>query len=176
MKVVAFGASSSKKSINKTLAAYAASLLDGASVEVLDLNDYELPLFSTDKEVELGQPELAQAFLDKLGSTDAIIVSFAEHNGSYSAAFKNLFDWCSRITRDVYQGKPMLILATSPGPGGGTNVLSVATNSMSHFAGDVKGSFSLPSFYDNFDMEKNLIKDEALLAQLKEHVTQLAKK
>ncbi len=176
MKVVAFGASSSKKSINKTLAAYAASLLDGASVEVLDLNDYELPLFSTDKEVELGQPELAQAFLDKLGSSDAIIVSFAEHNGSYSAAFKNLFDWCSRITRDVYQGKPVLVLATSPGPGGGANVLSVATNSMSHFAGDVKGSFSLPSFYDNFDMENNLINDEALLAQLKEHVTQLAKK
>ena len=49
--------SSSKKSINKQLAAYAVSLLDDVEVEVLDLNDYELPLFSEDKEAEIGQPE-----------------------------------------------------------------------------------------------------------------------
>ena len=60
MNIVAFAASNSTKSINKKLATYAASLVDDASVEVLDLNDYELPLFSTDKEEELGQPELAQ--------------------------------------------------------------------------------------------------------------------
>ena len=41
MKIIAFGASSSKKSINKTLATYVASLVKGAKVEVLDLNDYE---------------------------------------------------------------------------------------------------------------------------------------
>ncbi len=174
MNIVAFAASNSKKSINKKLATYAASLVDDASVEVLDLNDYELPLFSTDKEAELGQPELAQNFLDKLAGSDAIIVSFAEHNGSYTAAFKNLFDWCSRITRQVYHDKPMLVLATSPGAGGAANILSAATNSMSHFAGDVKGSFSLPNFYDNFDVESNQIKDAALVAQLKEQVEKLA--
>jgi len=174
VNIVAFAASNSKKSINKKLATYAASLVDDASVEVLDLNDYELPLFSTDKEAELGQPELAQNFLDKLAGSDAIIVSFAEHNGSYTAAFKNLFDWCSRITRQVYHDKPMLVLATSPGAGGAANILSAATNSMSHFAGDVKGSFSLPNFYDNFDVESNQIKDAALVAQLKEQVEKLA--
>ncbi len=65
MKLLAFAASSSKKSINKQLAAYAASLLEGADVEVLDLNDYELPLYSVDKEQELGHPQLAQAFMAK---------------------------------------------------------------------------------------------------------------
>mgnify|MGYP000497546877 CR=1 FL=1 len=173
MNVVAFAASSSRKSINKKLASYAASLLDDASVEVLDLNDYELPLFSTDLEERLGQPELAKNFLEKLEKSDAIIVSFAEHNGSYTAAFKNLFDWCSRITRDVYQGKPVVVLATSPGAGGGANVLSMATNSMSHFAGDVKGSFSLPSFYDNFDVDNNEIRDQDLAVKLKQEVQKL---
>jgi len=54
MKIVAFGASSSRTPINKTLATYAASLVEGASTEVLDLNDFEMPLFSEDKEAEIG--------------------------------------------------------------------------------------------------------------------------
>ncbi len=173
MNIVAFAASNSKKSINKKLATYAASLVDDASVEVLDLNDYELPLFSTEKEEELGQPELAKQFFEKLGSCDAIIISFAEHNGSYTAAFKNLFDWCSRITPKIYQDKPMVLLATSPGARGGATVLSTATNSMPHFAGDVKGSFSLPSFYDNFDVENNEITDQDLAAKLNQEVQKL---
>ena len=173
MNVVAFAASSSKKSINKKLVSYAASLLDDVSVEILDLNDYELPLFSTEKEEELGQPELAKQFFEKLGSCDAIIISFAEHNGSYTAAFKNLFDWCSRITPKIYQDKPMVLLATSPGARGAATILSVATNAMPHFAGDVKGSFSLPSFYDNFDLDKNEISDTELAATLKQEVEKL---
>jgi Predicted flavoprotein len=91
MKIIAFGASSSRESINKQLATYAVSLLEGADVEVLDLNDYELPLFSVDKEKELGQPQLAKDFLGKIAGADALVISFAEHNGSYSAAFKNPF-------------------------------------------------------------------------------------
>ena len=160
MKVLAFGASSSKTSINKSFATYAANLIPNAEVEVLDLNDYELPLFSTDKEAEIGQPELAQQFFAKIGNADAIVVSFAEHNGSYTAAYKNLFDWTSRIDMKVFQNKPMLLLATSPGPGGASSVLAAAKGSAPFFAADVKGDFSLPSFYDNFDLEAQTLKDE----------------
>jgi len=55
MKIIAFGASSSRQSINKQLATYAASLVAAAEVEVLDLNDFEMPIFSQDKETELGR-------------------------------------------------------------------------------------------------------------------------
>ena len=55
MKLVVFAASSSSKSINKTLATYAASLLDDVSIDILDLNDYELPLYSEDKEGDIGR-------------------------------------------------------------------------------------------------------------------------
>ena len=173
MKLVAFAASSSSKSINKKLATYAASFLDNAQVDILDLNDYELPLFSEDKEREIGKPELAKKFLEKLGGCDAIIVSFAEHNGSYSAAYKNLFDWCSRINPKVYQNKPMVLLSTSPGARGGAGVLSAAVNAMPHFDGIVKGRFSLPSFYDNFDLNNKKISDSELLSQLKTEVRSL---
>ena len=166
INLLAFAANSSKKSINKQLVTYAAGLVENANVEVLDLNDYELPLFSEDKEAEIGQPVLAHAFFDKIGGSDAIMISFAEHNGSYSAAYKNLFDWCSRIDPKVFQGKPLVMLATSPGPGGGSNVLAVATSSAPFFNADLKGSLSVPSFYDNFDVESGRVKNDQIKGQL----------
>ena len=170
MKIVAFGASTSSKSINKQLASYAGNLAAevqaNVKVEVLDLNDFELPLFSQDKEAELGQPEAAKAFFNKLGESDAIIISFAEHNGSYSAAYKNLFDWTSRIDQKLFQSKPMLLLATSPGPGGAASVLAAALGSAPYFSGDVKASLSVPSFFDNFDMENNKLTNDELHQKL----------
>ena len=177
MKIVAFGASTSSKSINKQLAQYAGELATeiktGIDLEVLDLNDYEIPLFSQDKEAELGQPEAARAFFDKLGASDAIIISFAEHNGSSSAAYKNLFDWTSRINQKLFQNKPMILLSTSPGPGGAANVLTAAIGSAPYFAGDVKASLSVPSFFENFDVEQAKLTNAALALQLKTAVQNL---
>lgn len=61
-KIIAFGGSSSKNSINKKLATYTAHLFQDATVEVLDLNDFEMPVFSVDKE-ENDFPKEAQNFL-----------------------------------------------------------------------------------------------------------------
>jgi chromate reductase len=173
MKLVAFAASSSRKSINKQLVTYAAGLLTGAEIEILDLNDYELPLFSVDREAELGQPVLAKAFLTKIAACDALIISFAEHNGSYSAAYKNLFDWCSRINQKVFQEKPLVLLSTSPGGRGAAGVLAAATASIPHFGGHVKASLSIPSFHDNFDTLSGRLKNEGLKTQLIEAVGSL---
>ena len=54
MKIMAFGASYSKQSINKQFAEFAASQFNDATIEVLDLNQYQLPLFTVDIESELG--------------------------------------------------------------------------------------------------------------------------
>ena len=173
MKIIAFAASSSKKSINKQLVTYGASLVEGATVEILDLNDYELPLFSVDREEELGKPDLAQAFIAKISESDAVIISFAEHNGSYSAAYKNLFDWCSRITPKVYENKPMVLLATSPGARGGQSVLELAAKSIPFAGGDVKASLSVPSFFTSFDSENQCLKEGELKDQLVKTVNAL---
>lgn len=159
-KIIAFGASSSKQSINKQLATFAANQFQNVSVEILDLNDYEMPIFSVDKEKENGIHPLAQEFYSKLGSTDLIIISFAEHNGNYSTAFKNILDWTSRINAKTFQEKPMLLLATSPGARGGSSVLDIATKRFPFQGGVVKGSFSLPSFNDNFDTEKGITNED----------------
>ncbi len=174
MNVLAFAASNSKQSINRQLASYAAHLIEGARVEILDINDYEMPIFSEDRERELGQPEQARAFLRKIAEADAVIVSFAEHNGSYTAAYKNLFDWTSRITTDVFQHKPALYLSTSPGPGGAASVLAAAVESAPHFAADLKASLSLPSFHDNFDIGTGQLTNAEILQELRQAVQSLS--
>ncbi|CAI2767521.1 NADPH-dependent FMN reductase [Flavobacterium collinsii] len=168
MKIIAFGGSNSQHSINKHLATYAASLFDNATVEVLDLNDFAMPLFSVDLEKEIGQHELAKAFLQKIENADLLVVSLAENNGNYSAAFKNLFDWSSRIMKEIFQQKPMLLLATSPGPRGGASVLEIANNALPRFGAQIKGTFSLPAFNANFDLEENKISNAELNKELKD--------
>ncbi|MGF1749447.1 NADPH-dependent FMN reductase [Vibrio cionasavignyae] len=173
MKIIAFGASTSGTSINKLLATYAANQIEGADVEVLDISQYDVPLFSEDKEKEIGQAQGAKQFLDDIAQADALVISYAEHNGHYPAAYKNLFDWATRIEREVFAGKPAVYLATSPGPGGAATVLAAATNSAPYFGGNVKASVSVPSFYDNFDLEKGSIRNESIVAEIKTAVNQL---
>jgi len=178
MKILAFAATSSTRSINKQLVRYAVSQIEAAEpdeieTEILDLNDYELPLFSEDREAELGQPALAKAFLEKIGHSDALIISFAEHNGSYTVAYKNIFDWASRINPKVFQNKPMVLLATSPGPGGASSVLATAVASAPFFDGEVKASLSVPVFYDNFDIKQGRITNDEINEQLLSAVSSL---
>jgi NAD(P)H-dependent FMN reductase len=165
-KIIAFAASSSSRSINRQLVSYATGLLADAEVEILDLNDFELPLFSVDREDQLGQPDLAHSFVKKIENCDGIIISFAEHNGCYSAAYKNIFDWASRIKPKVYQDKPMVLLATSPGGRGGKSVLELALSQIPRFGGQVKASLSVPMFAENFDSDSGAISNDEIGAQL----------
>jgi NAD(P)H-dependent FMN reductase len=161
-QIIAFGASSSKNSINKKLAYFAANQISDARVNLLDLNHFEMPIFSVDRELELGVPALAYEFKEQFKDVAGIIISFAEHNGAYSTAFKNIFDWISRIERDVWFNKPMFLLATSPGKHGGKTVLELAVNKFKRMNKNAVFSFSLPSFNDNFSKDAG-ITDKTLL-------------
>ena len=142
-KIVAFGASSSKKSINKDFATFVASQVKDVDVLVLDLNDFEMPIYSIDYENDNG-----------------IVISFAEHNGVYTAAFKNIFDWISRIEKIVWYNKPMFLLSTSDGSRGAQTVLEIAYKRISRGNPHEIPIFSLPNFYDNFDNQKGIIDKE----------------
>ena len=150
-KILALGASTSSKSINRQLAIHAAHKIDGAEVTDLDLRSYDLPIYSSDEEEANGHPADAQKFLDTIREHDGLVISMAEHNGSYTAAFKNLYDWTSRIQLEVWSDRPMLLLATSPGGYGGATVLGAAEATFSRMGAKSVTTFSLPSFNDNFN-------------------------
>ena len=167
-KIVAIGGSNSKESINKTLATYVAHQLKEVDVNVIDLNDLDLPLYGIDLENERGIPESAKNLNTTLEQADGLVISLAEHNGSYSTAFKNVYDWLSRINQKVWKNKPMFLMATSPGARGGLSVLQTAKASFPYLGGNVVVYFSLPSFFENFSSDG--VKDPTLNAELNEKI------
>ncbi len=161
MKILAFGASNSRESINKILAEYSARQFEGAEVEVLDLNDYEMPIFSVDREKHDGIPALALRFAEKIDAADLLIIAFAEHNSTYTTAFKNVFDWISRIKdRKHFGEKPVFVLATATGPGGGKNVVAAFEARAKSSGATVLQSFVLPKYKETFDTEKGIVDEE----------------
>ncbi|WP_432411363.1 NADPH-dependent FMN reductase [Rasiella sp. SM2506] len=167
-KILAFAGSNSSTSINKRLAVYTAKQLKEVGIVALDLNDFNLPMYGIDYENEHGIPENAQLFLNQIKESDGIVLSLAEHNGAYSTAFKNIFDWMSRIDGKLWSDTPMLLLATSPGGRGGASVLDIAKGRFPYMGGNIVATFSLPSFNDNFS--ESGIKDETLQASLNEAI------
>ena len=165
MKILAFGASISSESINRQLANFAANQIQNAQVTDLDLRSLSLPLYSSDEEQANGIPDDARRLFELIGDHDAVVISLAEHNGSYAAAFKNLYDWASRVEQKLWQGKPMLLLSTSPGPRGGATVMEAAKATFPRMGADLRASFSLPSFYENFDVNQGVLNAD-LAAQL----------
>lgn len=161
MKILAFAGSTSSTSINRELVKFVLKNFQEHEINLIDLNDFTMPVFSVDLEKK-GFPDEAHNFLKQIEECDVIICSLAEHNRSYSAAFKNVFDWASRINVKVFQNKPMFLMSTSPGGYGGGNVMNTAKTFFPQFAAEVKETFSLSKFYENFDLESGVINPEML--------------
>ncbi len=168
MKILAFAGSTSSTSINRELVKFVLKDFQNEDIHLIDLNDFDMPVFSVDREKK-GFPEEAHNFLKAIEESDVIICSLAEHNRSYSSAFKNVFDWASRINVKVFQDKPMFLMSTSPGGYGGGNVMNTAKTFFPQFAADIKDTFSMPKFYENFDLESGVINPE-MLKELKDKI------
>lgn len=178
-KILAIPASNSRNGINRRLIGHAARVLEAGligdvEVELLDLNDYEMPIFSMERLETGGIPEPAQRFFDTIGSADAVVISFAEHNGSYAVAWKNVYDWASRIDMQVFQTKKVALFATSPGGRGGRGVLEHAATVAPFFGADVVGTLPIPSFNENCDPETGEITEPELAAQFESVLRALA--
>ncbi len=173
MKILAIGGSNSKQSINRTFATYVAQLFENASILTYDISSLQIPLYSIDQEGSHGIPSEVHQFASHIDQSDLIVLSLAENNGSFNVGFKNLLDWTSRIKdRKTFNGKAMFLLATSPGARGGETVLSFANQIFPYAGANVKTSFSLPSFYQNFHQDKGILQEE-LLSNLKIKVNEV---
>jgi NAD(P)H-dependent FMN reductase len=126
-KILAFAGSARRESYNKKLLRIAVSgaLEAGATVNLVDLADYSMPLFSEDLERGEGIPKNALKFKQLLLEHDAIMIASPEYNSAFSPLLKNVIDWASRAESSdepplaAYQGKVAAIMATSPGGLGG---------------------------------------------------------
>ena len=158
MKVLAFAASNHSHSINRALVGYAAARLQrlqaSVQVEFVEINDYEMPIYSIDRENSDGVHALAQILYGKIGDADALIVSFAEHNGFVTAAWKNIYDWLSRIDQKVWQDKPLALFAATPGPRAGQSVIQTLEMTAPFFGMNIKGKHGVGNWGDAWDGAK----------------------
>ena len=126
-KILAFAGSARKDSLNKKLLKIAVegAQAAGADVTLVDLADFDLPLFSQDLESEMGMPDIAGKFKRLMIAHDGFLIASPEYNSAFSPLLKNTIDWASRTESDdepplmAYRGKTAAILATSPGGLGG---------------------------------------------------------
>jgi NAD(P)H-dependent FMN reductase len=125
-KILAFSGSLRKQSWNHSLVSLAAKAAEdaGAEVEVIRLQDFQLPMFNEDNEAELqAHPELV-ALREKLSSCHGLLIASPEYNGSLSAALKNTLDWLSRPGAEgsyepAFTNKVVAIISASPADSGG---------------------------------------------------------
>ncbi|MEM6517109.1 MAG: NAD(P)H-dependent oxidoreductase [Bacteroidota bacterium] len=173
-KIIAVGASNSKRSINKRFAQFTANQLLNVEVTVLDLNDFDLPMYSIDFEKEFGIPKGVKDFSEIIKNSDAIVISVAEYNGLHTAAFKSFWEWLSRIPRDkplnIWADKAMFLLSVTTSRRADSHVLKLSKEMFPMFGAKIISTFFLPSF--NHFFRQDQITEPAYLQDFK---TQLDK-
>lgn len=125
-RILAFSGSGRKQSWNQMLvrAAAAGATAADADVSVINLADFDLPLFDEDLEAGQGTPDSASRLKQLFLEHDGLLISAPEYNSSITPLLKNAIDWVSRPVKGeprlaAYQGKVAALMATSPGALGG---------------------------------------------------------
>ncbi|MEE2682251.1 MAG: NAD(P)H-dependent oxidoreductase [Planctomycetota bacterium] len=175
IRIAAFAGSLRKDSFNRRILAIAAAGAEeaGASVDMIDLNDFQAPLYDGDLESEGGLPPEVVAFKERLAEAQGFLIASPEYNHSLSAALKNIIDWASRghakdDPRPCLPGKVAAVLSTSPGHLGGIRGLS-HLRAVLHNVGVlvINEQFALPSAASAFG-EDGTLKDPATEQQVRD--------
>jgi NAD(P)H-dependent FMN reductase len=87
--------------------------------EILDLLEYNFPLFEERLEfLESPSPETVN-FAEKVRNADGVILVVPEYNGGYPASVKNIID----LLTDEWRKKPVAFVVVSNGPFAGSQVI-----------------------------------------------------
>jgi chromate reductase, NAD(P)H dehydrogenase (quinone) len=110
----------------------------GSKVELIDLVDLNLPLYSTKEEEKNGVPTQVKELASKILDLKAFIIIAPEYNGVMPPVLNNAMAWTSRSTkdwRDAFNEKTVG-LATHSG-GGGTKGLQAMRMMFQHLGANV---------------------------------------
>lgn len=91
-----------------------------ASAEILDLMEYQFPVFEERLKFQKNPTAKAIEFAEKIKSADAVIIVTPEYNGGYPASLKNVID----LLNDEWKRKPVAISTVSSGGFGGMNMIT----------------------------------------------------
>jgi len=132
VRILAFAGSTREGSYNRSLIGQAAVFAReaGASVNLVDLDEFPMPIMNQDLEKANGIPVNALEFKRLLQESDGFLIASPEYNGFVTPLLKNCLDWASRSETpaekplSAFRGKTAAILSASPGSLGGLRSLS----------------------------------------------------
>ena len=129
MKLLVFAGSTRQQSFNRRLAQAAADMAReaGADTTLLELSDFDIPMYNADLEAR-GTPPDVLRLKQLMWEHPAWIICSPEYNGSYTALLKNTIDWASSPVKGdpawqdgvkPFRGKVVGMLSASNGALGG---------------------------------------------------------
>jgi chromate reductase, NAD(P)H dehydrogenase (quinone) len=169
MKILAFAGSLRRDSLNKKLLTIASDIArkKGVEVMIIDLAEFEMPLYSGDIEDKQGAPIVANKLKELFNNVDGVIISAPEYNFSVSGVLKNALDWVSRTKPQPFKQKHILLMSASPSMVGGNRGLwslrmplealgafvypDMFSLSVAHEAFDAKGGLKDTNLYTMLD-------------------------
>ena len=185
-RILAFGGSLRRASFNQQLARVAAegARQAGATVTVVELRGFPMPIYDEELEREQGLPEHARRFKALLKEHDGLLIASPEYNSSISAALKNAIDWASRAEGGekplaCFAGKVAGLLAASPGALGGLRGLVTVRSILSNIQVFVlPDQLAVGTAHAAFDAEGRLKdeKQQAAALRIGARVAEVARK
>ena len=119
-----------------------------ATAEVLDLAEYNFPLFEERLKYQKNPSAATLKFAEKIKAADGVLIVTPEYNGGYPASLKNVVDLLS----DEWRRKPIAISTVSAGGFGGMQVITSLQFSLWKIqAWTVPTMFPVPKVKEAFD-------------------------
>ncbi|QIO21995.1 NADPH-dependent FMN reductase [Haloarcula sp. JP-L23] len=133
--------------------ALAASEEAGATTELVDLRNYELPSLNA---VDTDVPD-AKKLRETVDQADSVLLGTPNYHGSYSGALKNALDYCSR---DEFEGTTVGLLEVAAGEFPGSALIHLRTVSRTLRAWALPNEVAIPD--SSSVVDENRIKDSGI--------------
>ena len=119
-----------------------------ATTEILDLKEYQFPIFGATLKTQEHPSEGMLDFAKKIKLSDGIIIVTPEYNGGYPASLKNAID----LLYDEWYHKPVGIATVSSGPFGGSQAMVALQFTLWKMkASTIPAMFSVPNVDRAYD-------------------------
>lgn len=104
-------------STNRKLVAAMAHVFTAADAktQIIDLSNFDMPIYNGDYEADIGVPEAAKKLITDLSACDGVFIATPEYNGSLPALLKNSIDWTTRVGMEQFSGPVYGIGSATPG-------------------------------------------------------------